>query len=219
MAITEPQLEWRYSPAQRGGKWGLDVLKSEKECRVAAEDTRANKRARNELAGGGGVMTPLISALLSLLVGLLSLLAIVWVVMHFQRRVNNRSGLVPSSESLEFVPWWSVREPFMVLRVSDAFDPEFAMLWDTQIPALTFISQAGADGVSMQQLAPLHRLAAIRNPELFDGSGFEEWLRFLEGCELVSRKADRVYMTAAGREFMAGCLRNGGGRERHAKAA
>lgn len=164
-------------------------------------------------------MTPLISALLVLLVGLLSLLVIVWAVMRLQKRENDRAEPIAPPDPVEFMPWWSARDPFTVLRVSDAFDPEFAMLWDTQMPALTFISRVGTNGVSMQQLGPMHRMIAARNPELFDGTGFDEWLRFLESCELVSRKAERVSITAAGREFMAGCLRSSDSQERHAKAA
>jgi hypothetical protein len=93
------------------------------------------------------------------------------------------------------------------------------MLWDSQMQALGFIGKAGARGGLTHQLALIHRTAAARNPELYDGSGFEEWLRFLEDSNLITRRADRVFITPAGTEFVASCLLSKQSKARTAKAA
>ncbi len=156
-------------------------------------------------------MTPVMSALIGLLAGVASLLALMWVVLRVQRS-RYRAGEHETIEELElFEPWWMPTQPFKTLRVSDAFDPELSMIWDSQADALGFIRDGGSRGVLTHQLALVHRMAAARNPELYDGSGFEEWLLFMEECDLVTRKADRVFITAAGSEFVAKCLLRHGG--------
>ncbi len=154
-------------------------------------------------------MTPVMSALFGVLAGVASLLAMMWIVVQVH---NARTGDSPDTHAAPecFEPWWIPKQPFEVLRVSDAFDPELCMLWDSQETALGFICDGAERGVLARDLALIHRMLAARNPELYDGSGFEEWLRFLEDCDLISRKGDRVFITTAGWEFVASCLHRTG---------
>src|SRR6266542_3704408 len=42
--------------------------------------------------------------------------------------------------------------PFRVLTIEQVFEPEHAILWDTQIPALQLINSAGGKGLPIQRL-------------------------------------------------------------------
>ncbi len=92
--------------------------------------------------------------------------------------------------------------PFRVLSVGDAFEKEYAVLWETQIPALCLISAAGRRGVPEQRLLTMYRRTAKRYPELYDGTCFQQWLEFLEGAELVSAHEKRVVITPQGQKFL-----------------
>ncbi len=92
--------------------------------------------------------------------------------------------------------------PFRVLSVCDAFEPEYAVLWATQTPALCLIAGAGTRGVSKQQLLSLYRRSSKQYPELYDGSGFQQWLEFLEDAELIDIRDNKVQITPQGKEFL-----------------
>lgn len=92
--------------------------------------------------------------------------------------------------------------PFRVLSVCDAFEQEYAVLWETQAPALRLIAQAGPKGVARQRLFILYRRAATQFPELYDGTSFRQWLGFLEHAELVSLRESRVVITPVGLQFL-----------------
>lgn len=151
-------------------------------------------------------MTPVMSALFGVLAGIASLLAMMWVVVQVHKSRVESIVPEPQNDPECFEPWWIPKQPFQVLRVSDAFDPELCILWDSQATALGFICDSAEHGVLSGEVALIHRLMAARHPELYDGSGFEEWLRFLEGCDLIRRKGDRVFITTAGAKFVASCL-------------
>lgn len=164
-------------------------------------------------------MPPVMSALFGLLAGLASLLAMMWVIVQVHRSRTSALHVVPDQDSSPSEPWWVPKQPFTVLRVLDAFDPELCMLWDSQTPALGFICEGGGCGVLWDELALIYRVAAARNPELYEGGGFQEWLRFLEDCDLVRCRADRVFITAAGAEFVTSCLRGNKAKAGEARAA
>jgi hypothetical protein len=92
--------------------------------------------------------------------------------------------------------------PFRVLSVCDAFEPEYAFLWETQAPALRFVAAAGAKGVTRPQLFAFYRRAACQYPELYEGSSFQQWLEFLEGAELVFARDGRIGITPQGLQFL-----------------
>jgi hypothetical protein len=93
-------------------------------------------------------------------------------------------------------------ESFAVFSVAQAFDPDYAVIWDTQLPALQLISRAGPKGMRAQQLCPFYNQSARCYPELYDGSSFGSWLEFLEKEQLIRKKTTRVFITAEGQEFL-----------------
>lgn len=96
----------------------------------------------------------------------------------------------------------AIGTPFCVLSVCDAFEEEYAALWETQIPALCLIAAAGKRGVSRQQLLSLYRRLSRRYPELYDGTCFQQWLEFLESAELITVREKRVLITPQGQDFL-----------------
>jgi hypothetical protein len=92
--------------------------------------------------------------------------------------------------------------PFRVLSVCDAFEAEYAALWETQVPALTLIASEDPSGVSIQALHRFYRRSARRYPELYDGSSFQQWVMFLETTELIVVGDKRVTITKEGLEFL-----------------
>jgi hypothetical protein len=91
---------------------------------------------------------------------------------------------------------------FSTLSIALAFDPDHAILWETQVPALELISSAGPPGVHIRQLYAWFGVAAARYPELYEGSSFKQWLDFLEKAQLITFDASRVALTSKGREFL-----------------
>jgi hypothetical protein len=92
--------------------------------------------------------------------------------------------------------------PFRVLSVCDAFEPEYAVLWDTQAPALRLIAAEGNRGLPLNRLRSVYRTAARCYPELYDGCTFQQWLSFLELAELVTTTEHRATITKEGVEFL-----------------
>jgi hypothetical protein len=92
--------------------------------------------------------------------------------------------------------------PFSVLSIAMAFEPDHAMVWETQMPALQLISAARAGGVGVGRLYRSYLASAGRYPELYEGASFTQWLEFLEKAELIKRNNGRVALTAQGREFL-----------------
>lgn len=93
-------------------------------------------------------------------------------------------------------------KPFSIIRVADAFDPEAAILWDTQLPTLELISSAGKDGIDLEDLRPMYRRSARAYPELYEGSSFEGWVQFLRDSELVEPVGSGLVITSVGSEFL-----------------
>ncbi len=96
-------------------------------------------------------------------------------------------------------------QPFSLV-LTEAFDPEHAILWGTQVSALLLINSAGARGLAYNRLYHAYTETAQRYPELYEGSSFAQWLFFLEQNELVTLTSYRVRMTGYGREFLKHCL-------------
>jgi len=96
-----------------------------------------------------------------------------------------------------------VDAPFAVFSVAQAFDPDQAMIWETQAPALQCVATAGSKGISLLQMDCYYACSAQRYPEIYDGSSFRSWLLFLEQEQLIRLIGQRVFITAQGREFLA----------------
>jgi hypothetical protein len=96
-------------------------------------------------------------------------------------------------------------KPF-VLSLDDAFDPNHAVLWSTQVPALQLIASAGAAGVPYNRLYAAYQKTAEAFPELYDGSSFAQWLSCLQRANLITLASHRVKITSYGRDFLWYCL-------------
>jgi len=91
---------------------------------------------------------------------------------------------------------------FTVVPVDGAFDPDCALLWETQVAALQLLSAAGDEGITPLSLRPLFEQESRRYPELYDGARFEEWLAFLQETEMAERRDAALVITHVGREFL-----------------
>ena len=92
--------------------------------------------------------------------------------------------------------------PFRVLSVCDAFEAEYAVLWETQAPALRLIAAATKKGIPKQALLTQYRRTSRIFPELYEGTSFQQWLDFLQRSELVSVREGRIFITPQGSEFL-----------------
>lgn len=95
----------------------------------------------------------------------------------------------------------SMYEPFSVFSVLQAFDPDQAIIWDTQFPALQLIDEA-SEGLRVGRLRLFYTRSARSYPELYDGSTFKSWLAFLEREKLISRMGRRLFITVEGHELL-----------------
>ena len=85
-----------------------------------------------------------------------------------------------------------------------AFDENYALIWQTQIPALQMVGEA-RQGIQISALKPLFRSLAKCYPDLYDGYCFEQWLNFLEQSRLIGLHEKRVLLTPEGRGFLEHC--------------
>lgn len=127
-----------------------------------------------------------------------------WLMRREALRAARRSALSAERHAWERPPKrrFSRARSFGVVPVGGAFDPEYALLWETQVGAVQLISAAGGDGVTQASLRPLFEQEARRYPELYDGASFEDWLEFLEQAEVAARRAGTLTITHTGREFL-----------------
>lgn len=95
-----------------------------------------------------------------------------------------------------------VGEPFSVLSIALSFDPDHAIVWETQVPALELISAAGPQGVNLRRLQVWYLQSAFRYPELYDGFSFRQWLEFLEKAQLIVCHGRQALITHQGSEFL-----------------
>ncbi len=91
------------------------------------------------------------------------------------------------------------------LSFEQAFDENYVLIWETQVPALRVIRSTGVAGLPVKGLKPWFRRAARNYPALYDGFSFEEWLCFLYRAQLVQLSGNRVRLTSEGRGFLDYC--------------
>jgi hypothetical protein len=89
-----------------------------------------------------------------------------------------------------------------VLSITLAFDPDHALVWETQVPMLQLVSESGRHGISVTHLREAYLESACHYPEIYDGFTFEQWLEFLEDARLVTRTGKHVLVTSKGRDFL-----------------
>ncbi|HYH01213.1 MAG TPA: hypothetical protein VD837_18955 [Terriglobales bacterium] len=92
--------------------------------------------------------------------------------------------------------------PFRVLSVCDAFEAEYAPLWETQVPALTLVASESSNGVALQKLWAFYRRSSRQFPEIYEGTSFQQWLAFLQTAELIAVGNKRVVITKEGLDFL-----------------
>jgi hypothetical protein len=119
----------------------------------------------------------------------LSILLLLWLADAFEQRKSYpvRKNNAP---------------PFIVLSITEAFEPAFVILWEAPIHALEVIQAGGRSGVPASRLWPIFHDAAARCPEIYDGCGFEQWLQFLEGIRFLHWNGQQITLTREGREFL-----------------
>lgn len=107
-------------------------------------------------------------------------------------RKTGRRAIRPASDD----------QPFTVLSLPQAFDPDYTIIWDTQVPALELILRAGPSGLPIRRLRAWYRDSARHYPELYDGSSFARWMEFFEGEQIVKATGGKALVTAGGQLFL-----------------
>jgi hypothetical protein len=114
---------------------------------------------------------------------------------HMKARVQDSRASEPTWQEAS-------GKAFSVLSIMMAFDPDHALVWETQVPMLQLVSESGQHGVSVRQLRAAYLESTRHYPEIYDDFTFEQWFRFLQNTRLVSRAGRRVLLTNKGREFL-----------------
>lgn len=129
--------------------------------------------------------------LIVMLISLIAMGAMAWWVMQRLRSLEVQS----TAEKDE-------GEAFSAVPISLAFEPDYAVIWDTQVPALNLISHAGAHGVALPRLYRCYLEQSRHYPELYEGSSFRTWVAFLEDAHLIVCDDDRMLLSREGRDFL-----------------
>lgn len=95
-----------------------------------------------------------------------------------------------------------LENPLPLLSIVQAFDPDYAVLWEAPCTALVLVDGAGAHGLPISRLRPVFRKAAARFPEIYDGCSFAQWVGFLEQSRLIVGDGSRLVLTEDGHEFL-----------------
>jgi len=90
----------------------------------------------------------------------------------------------------------------LLLSFSDAFEPETAPIWDTQMPVLQKIHATPFPGIELRELEPVFARCEAHFPEIFEGSTFADWLAFCARLGLLLIYRGRVLMSSSGKKFM-----------------
>lgn len=77
-------------------------------------------------------------------------------------------------------------------------DPDYAALWESQMPVLALLRSGGRKGVTLSQAKKLFEEMRHRYPELYDGSTFGDWLDWLQRAEVAHRQQDTIAITEKG---------------------
>jgi hypothetical protein len=93
-------------------------------------------------------------------------------------------------------------ECFTAVPLLAAFEPDYAILWETQVPALKLIASGGQIGLPKYRLSACYANSAHRYPELYDGCSFQRWVEFLAREHLIVLIRGRIVLTAEGGDFL-----------------
>lgn len=106
---------------------------------------------------------------------------------------------------------WSQESMFCGLSPSPA-DENARLVWATQLPIMERL--ASSSGILPEALRSGYAAMARRYPALYEGRRFEEWLEFLEKCQVVRYRGGRLQLAAHGQSVLDRC-RNAYGRDSH----
>jgi hypothetical protein len=109
---------------------------------------------------------------------------------------------MPDSRASERIWQEASGKAFSVLSIALAFDPDHALVWETQVPMLQLVAESGRRGISVTHLREAYFESACHYPEIYDGFTFEQWLEFLEDAQLVASTGKHVLLTSKGRDFL-----------------
>jgi len=90
------------------------------------------------------------------------------------------------------------QDSFSVFSMEQASDPDHAIIWDTQLPALQLLASAGPAGMAATNLYAFYMKSCHQYPELYDGSTFESWLEFLQRDHLITIDGGKASLQAEG---------------------
>ncbi len=141
----------------------------------------------------------LVAAVLLIVVSVLvGLVPVLWVAFQAGRDQRATSSLVSGAS-----PLWSWRgRTFSTISVADAFEPDTAILWETQLSALDLICAAGARGLPAATLREWYLRSVRRYPELYDDFSFESWLDFLSNANLIACDGQLIRATSSCVQFL-----------------
>jgi len=133
---------------------------------------------------------------------LVPLLAIASFLLFVAIAVLRLAAETRESQLIQGIRNRTLSNALIPLSITEAFDPIYAALWQAPITALELIDSAGAEGIPVARLRPIHESAAVRFPEIYDGYSFLQWLQFLEETQLISWHGHNVVLTPDGHAFL-----------------
>jgi hypothetical protein len=87
-------------------------------------------------------------------------------------------------------------------------------IWLSQVACLRFLNPRN-DGASIPEIKPFYNAAVATFPNFYTDYSFDQWLAFLVQTNLVVKKAAKVHITVAGREFLRYLIAAGKSDPRH----
>lgn len=95
-----------------------------------------------------------------------------------------------------------------VTPLSLSYEVIYSQIWGSQITVLLYLNTLPG-GAPVSDVRRIYDTAARNSPQAFAAYPFDNFLKFLESWNLVRREADRIAITAGGREFLSHINRTG----------
>lgn len=87
--------------------------------------------------------------------------------------------------------------------LSLAFERIHKSIWGSQLSTIQDLNTLGEVGIEEVDICSrYYEPAKLRYPEIYEKYSFEQWLSFLTGFELASKKETKVVITPEGKEFL-----------------
>jgi hypothetical protein len=83
------------------------------------------------------------------------------------------------------------------------FETAYNAIWGSQLELLALLNTLGPQGLAGDEIRPFYDGAARKFPAMYQTYGFDQWIAFLQGTQLILPKEDnRFAVTVQGREFL-----------------